>query len=152
MREEVLQKAKELIKKKKFREALNILFQLWRNDKSPEIAIEILHGLKFHPNKDNTDKWLHVFEDEFASNEEIQKEIKTFKLSVPFPAAYIGVPLRAAKSIPLCNLLYPKIGCFLYPNPEDNLAPLIGVLSNAFFTLLPFSLKYKVAPFEVVYL
>ena len=48
-------------------------------------------------------------------------------VTVPEPEAMIGVPLGAAKSVPLCILLYPNIGCFLIPKDEDRRAPLIGV-------------------------
>ena len=54
------------------------------------------------------------------------------------PDAIIGVPIGAAKSVPLCILLYPSIGCFLIPKGEESCAPLIGVFINAFFTLFPF--------------
>ncbi len=57
----------------------------------------------------------------------------------PLPDAMIGVPIGAAKSVPLCILLKPSIGCFLIPKAEESLAPLIGVFINAFSTLLPFS-------------
>ena len=38
-----------------------------------------------------------------------------------------SVPNGAAKSVPLCILLNPSIGCFLIPKGEESLAPLIGV-------------------------
>ena len=50
----------------------------------------------------------------------------------PLPDAMIGVPIGAAKSVPLCILLKPSIGCFLIPKGEDSLAPFIGVFINAF--------------------
>ena len=62
--------------------------------------------------------------------------------TVPLPDAIIGVPSFAAKSVPLCILLNPSIGCFLIPKDEESLAPLIGVFMSAFSTLLPFTSKY----------
>ena len=62
-------------------------------------------------------------------------------ITFPSPDAMIGVPIGAAKSVPLCILLKPKIGCFLIPKLEDSLAPFIGVFIKVFFTLCPRSSK-----------
>jgi len=41
------------------------------------------------------------------------------RVIVPVPEAMIGVPIGAAKSVPVCILLKPCIGCFLIPKEED---------------------------------
>ena len=53
-----------------------------------------------------------------AAYENIIGSLDTLKVvySLPeSPAAKIGVPVGAAKSTPLCILLYPDIGCFRIP-------------------------------------
>ena len=66
--------------------------------------------------------------------------------TVPSPEAIIGVPVGAAKSVPVCILVKPSIGCFLFPKLEDNLAPLIGVFMRVFLTLLPLLSKNSTLP------
>ena len=66
---------------------------------------------------DSQHKWIEVY----------QKQ-----KNIPLPEAMIGVPIGAAKSVPLCILLNPSIGCFLIPNDEESLAPLMGVFIKAF--------------------
>ena len=53
----------------------------------------------------------------------------------------IGVPFGAAKSVPVCILVKPSIGCFRLPKEDESLAPFIGVFIKVFFTLFPFSSK-----------
>ena len=75
------------------------------------------------------------FEDEFFIRFKMAALNQEDFITFPSPDAMIGVPIGAAKSVPLCILLKPRIGCFLIPKLEDNLAPLIGVFIKVFFTL-----------------
>ena len=55
------------------------------------------------------------------------------------PSGYGAV--GAAKSVPVCIFVKPRMGCFLLPKLDDNLAPFIGVFIKVFFILCPRSSK-----------